>query len=144
MATNIIGQSLQSEQDTLDKKDATPKNEGVSMAAIEQLLDAKLADMASKKDLMEMRSQMAAMSADTLQIQSKMMTLSADTKKNFEGIRSEMATMTKNLQSDIGRLERHVDAIESAPLPYGRPKAFHSVTKSHSVSGSRLIRSGRF
>lgn len=39
-----------------------------------------------------------------------------------------------NLEDEVGRMDRSVKAIESFPVPYGRPRTYHSATELHSVS----------
>lgn len=46
------------------------------------------------------------------------------------------------LKQDIARLERGVEAIETVPVPNGRPKTYLSATEVHSVTGSRRTRYG--
>ena len=43
-----------------------------------------------------------------------------------------LALMSENFD----RLQRTVNAIESFPVPYGRPKTFHGATEYQSVSGA--------
>jgi hypothetical protein len=49
---------------------------------------------------------------------------------------SRMDRMDSDIGDRIGRLERTVGAIESFPVPYGRPKSYYSATSMHSVSGA--------
>lgn len=40
----------------------------------------------------------------------------------------------QNLEDEVARLDRSVKAIESFPVPYGRPRTYHSGTELQSVS----------
>jgi len=39
----------------------------------------------------------------------------------------------RNLEDEVARMDRSVKAIESFPVPYGRPRTYHSATELHSV-----------
>jgi hypothetical protein len=57
-------------------------------------------------------------------------------KESFDEVKSGMSRMERDMGERIGRLERTVGAIESFPVPYGRPKSYYSATSMHSVSGA--------
>lgn len=40
----------------------------------------------------------------------------------------------RNLEDEVARMDRSVKAIESFPVPYGRPRTYHSATELQSVS----------
>jgi hypothetical protein len=46
------------------------------------------------------------------------------------------------LKQEVARLERSIEAIETMPVPNGRPKTYLSATESHSVTGSRRTNYG--
>lgn len=83
-----------------------------------------------------------------LQASMDTMQASMGTKEDMKAVRDDMKKALKAVRADISydlsSLQRKVDAIESTPVPYGRPKAYHSEARVHSVSGSRLSRTGRF
>lgn len=54
----------------------------------------------------------------------------------------ELTDNMKDTRERLGRLERNVQAIESLPVPYGRPKVFQRGTEYQSVSGGRTKRLG--
>jgi hypothetical protein len=64
-----------------------------------------------------------------------------DFKLYLDGRFSEMDRKFKSLENDLGRVDRTVRAIETQPVPYGRPKTFLSATEVHSVSAP--IRKGQ-
>lgn len=45
-----------------------------------------------------------------------------------------LARGLKNLEDDVARMDRSVKAIESFPVPYGRPRTYHSATELQSVA----------
>ena len=48
----------------------------------------------------------------------------------------------RNLEDDVARMDRSVKAIESFPVPYGRPRTYHSATELQSVSKPSRRRQG--
>lgn len=56
--------------------------------------------------------------------------LQATVDQRIGSLEAEMRTVMGSVES----LRRTVDAIESRPVPYGRPKIFHTATEFHSVS----------
>ncbi|MEX8518783.1 MAG: hypothetical protein AB3X44_09740 [Leptothrix sp. (in: b-proteobacteria)] len=67
-------------------------------------------------------------------------------------MREDMSSMSRmltaqqkkldNLSSDVDAVNRTVRAIETLPVPYGRPKSFVSATEYHSVSNPVRVKQG--
>lgn len=55
---------------------------------------------------------------------------------SFDTKMTEVDNHVKRMNENFDRLQRTVNAIESFPVPYGRPKTFHGATEYHSVSGA--------
>ena len=47
------------------------------------------------------------------------------------------------LSAQLDKVSRTVNAIETMPVPYGRPKAYVSATEFHSVSNPVRVRQGQ-
>lgn len=61
-------------------------------------------------------------------------------------IRAEIAPLKNQvtaLSSELASVKRTVDAIETLPVPYGRPKTYFSAVKYHSVTRPKIVRLGR-
>jgi hypothetical protein len=91
------------------KKMSTEKNDAARLADILKEL---------KESFDEVKSGMSRMGSD------------------IDEVKSGMSRMERDMGERIGRLERTVGAIESFPVPYGRPKSYYSATSMHSVSGA--------
>ena len=61
---------------------------------------------------------------------------------NLETLGNNLGGRLTDIEDRFGRMERAVRAIESFPVPYGRPKTFHSVVELHSVSMPLIKRRG--
>ncbi len=65
--------------------------------------------------------------------------------QRLDDLDRRVSAMSENLTSLDGRLQqlaRTVNAIETAPAPYGKPKTFHSATEFHSVSAPKRVKQG--
>ncbi len=62
-------------------------------------------------------------------------------------IQSQLDSLQQQVQRQVNlsdSIDRRVSAIESFPVPYGRPKAYHSATEVHSVSNPIRTKVGRY
>lgn len=65
--------------------------------------------------------------------------------EEISGLKISLSELSDKVGSMEGRLrgvERTVNAIETLPTPYGRPKTFVSATEFHSVSNPVLSKQG--
>jgi hypothetical protein len=90
--------------------------EGV-LAGDDSMLDTLLQTLEILKS--ELKAEINAVKSEVTSVQVKITRL----EKSFD-----------SMQEDFGRLDRTVSAIESAPVPYGRPKTLHRATEYQSVS----------
>lgn len=57
-------------------------------------------------------------------------------------LRADLETKLGALEVDVNQVKRTVNAIETLPMPYGRPKSYVSATEYHSVSNPKRVRQG--
>lgn len=55
----------------------------------------------------------------------------SEVEKQFE---QQLADRFAKMEARFEKVERNVEAIESFPVPYGRPRRYHTATEVHSVS----------
>jgi hypothetical protein len=82
--------------------------------------------------LQQLMQKIDGISASVKGVESRLGTLEA----GQADLSNSMSRMERDMGERIGRLERTVGAIESFPVPYGRPKSYYSATSMHSVSGA--------
>ncbi len=58
-------------------------------------------------------------------------------KQNFSNLEQKFSNLEQkfsNIENEVSHIDRSVKAIESLPVPYGRPRNYHSATELQSVS----------
>jgi len=85
---------------------------------IEKLLDAKFASFRTE---------------NSRELAEKFASFRTENSRKLAGQLGPLARGLKNLEDDVARMDRSVKAIESFPVPYGRPRTYHSATELHSV-----------
>ena len=86
---------------------------------IEKLLDAKFSSFRTE---------------NSRELAEKFASFRTENSRELAGQLGPLARGLKNLEDDLARMDRSVKAIESFPVPYGRPRTYHSATELQSVS----------
>jgi hypothetical protein len=65
----------------------------------------------------------------------------------IESLRDELRVIgwqVGDVERKVSNLDRRVSAIRSFPVPWGRPKAFHSITETHVIGNPIRRRIGHY
>lgn len=107
---------------------------------IERLLDQKFASFRTEND-MRLAEQFASFRREnSQQLAEQLGPLARDLellKADVGTLKMDVGTLGRdfrNLEDEVARMDRSVKAIESFPVPYGRPRTYHSATELQSVS----------
>lgn len=105
--------------------------------------DKELSELISKaigeqlaQQLVPLRQDISSLTASSAAVEKRL--------AGVEGRLSDIENRVGEMEKDLGSVRRTVNAIESLPVPYGRPKSYFSATEFHSVSKPVRTRQGPY